>query len=166
MEEQLDLFEELRDLKPFTISEQYDTPEKYLKYYFANKQPSTRFSGGAPQCHAGVFRSFFDLYYLTRARFSNVTLEQVATILINLCEDYGNSRVSVFYNTDVEKVVFGNFENTNRNSSLIFDKSCRMFDIYGIDNLSFLDIISLAGKKLRDLIAIQTLPTQPWEQTR
>lgn len=166
MEEQLDLFEELRELRPFTTDSNYDTPEKYLKYYFANRQPSTKFQGGAMHCHAGCFRSFFDLYYLTRARFSNVTLEDVAKILIKLCEDYGNSRVSVFYNTDVEKVVFGNFENTDRSSSLIFDKSYRMFDIYGIDNLSFLDIVSLAGKKLRDLIAIQTLPTQSWEQIR
>lgn len=166
MEEQLDLFEELRELRPFTTSEQYDTPEKYLKCFFANHQPATKFSGGSPQCHSGVFRSFFDLYYLTRARFSNVTLEQVATILIALCEDYGNSRVSAFYNTDVDKVVFGNFDNTNRNTSLIFDRTHRMFDVYGIDNLSFLDILSLAGKKLRDLIEIQTLPAFSWEQNR
>ena len=164
MEEKLDLFEDLLQLRPFTTDDGYTTPEAYLNLYFRLKQPQTKFSGGAVQCHANCERGFYDLYYLTRARFSNVTLEQVAKILLNLCEDYGNTRVSVYYNTDTDKVVFGNFERKQRAISLLFDKSYRMFDIYGIDGLSFLDILSLAGRKLSNIVTIQTLPVYNWEQ--
>lgn len=165
MEEKLDLFEELTDLAPFdTRGISCSTPGEYLMRYFVLNQPRTKFRSGAVQCHEGCARGFYDLYYLTKTMFSNVTLESVAKILLNMCEDYGTTRVSVYYNTDTDKVVFGNFEHKQRAISLLFDKSYRMFDIYGIDGLSFLDILSLAGRKLKNIVTIQTLPVYNWEQ--
>jgi len=162
MDEELDIYNELANLRPFKGSEDCLTPEEYLKLYFDLGRPETKFRNGTIQCSRDCNRSFFDLYYLTKAKFNDVTLEDVAKILINLCEDYGNTGISALFCPNIEKVVFTNFSEKGyelEDYSFFYDQDSLMTndrdtEKYGVDNISFLDIISLSGKKRREIITI------------
>lgn len=163
MDEELDIYNELANLRPFEGSNGCLTPEEYLKLYFALGRPETRFKNGTIQCSRDCNRSFFDLYYLTKAKFQNVTLEDVAKILIDLCEDYSNTHISALFCPNIEKVVFTNFWEKDydlETFSFFYNQDSLMTnemdtEKYGVDNISFLDIISLSGKKRKDLITVE-----------
>lgn len=159
--EEIDVFEELRELGPYHGAKDGSSIKAYLLDFFRRNQPATYFTNGERQCAPGVMRGFYDIYYIVKAVFRYATIEEVAKVLIEFCEDYKNTLVGVRYNDDVEKIVFGNFSNLDSDLNLLSNKDefMQLEDVekYGVDNLCLLDIISLAGKKR---INIKTIDEQ------
>ena len=106
-EEQLPLLE---DLKPYTGAViKFNDIKSYIENYFDKNQPRTITKSGTIQCKARRRRSVLDIYYLTKAKFSEVTLSEVAFIMLNLvCKPklVEDSFLVATYCSTVQKFVF------------------------------------------------------------
>lgn len=93
----------LRELAPFKEGKLCRTPKSYITKYFKLNCPATFFKDGEYQCLGGKNRSFRDLYYLTKAKFPEVTRAEVSYILSKLAL---SQKIEVLTCPHIGKVVF------------------------------------------------------------
>ena len=157
-EEQLPLLE---NLKPYAGAlKKFNTVESYINNYFDKKQPETKTHDNIIQCGPGRSRSFLDIYYLTKAKFSEVTLSEVAFRLLVLSCDTrdgkGGSTISSLYCGTVHKLVFyktgyPTWSVLFKFEDGIFKKSSTASSSIPVDGITQTDIISLANEYINFL---------------
>jgi len=141
----------LEDLKPYKGAGKYskltNTVETYLKKYFKGGSKATYFKDGMIQCQPNKSRSFYDLYFLAKARFKDVSEEEVAYYLLEMTRPVVTDvKLKYIPCGDVQKVTFfihtahGGYGSyyTNR----MEDNYC---DVRYNDEYSFNDLIKLAN---------------------
>ena len=151
-EEQLPLLE---DLKPYAGAiRKFNDVKSYVENYFAKSQPETITKSGIVQCVAKRRRSVLDIYYLTRAKFPEVTLSEVTFIMLNLvCKPklVEDPFLIASYCSTVHKFVFYTsyypswyklFKLTDDG----FDSETFLGGIMLVDGITQNDIISLANE--------------------
>ena len=143
-------YKHLEDLKVFWggKSKKITNVREYLERYFKNGTKVTKFKDGTIQCYPKRNRSFYDLFFIVRARFKEVTEEELAFHLINLFKD---NKLRMVPCPDVRKVTFFTkemheygYSNYNHNMYLTRGWDMAYFEMkYGIE-LSFVEIVELA----------------------
>lgn len=98
-------YKHLEDLKVFWggKSKKITNVREYLERYFKNGTKGSYYKDGTIQCYPQRNRSFYDLFFIVKARFTNVTEEEVAYHIINL---FNNRTLSMIPCPDVKKVTF------------------------------------------------------------
>jgi len=146
----------LNDLAPYTTDDNLTSIE-YLSNYFDEGCPRTTFANGDYQCASGCNRSFVDLYMLTKAKYSEITMEEVAYILLYVLghEDSGDKSHDVIKCPSVGMVVFVSPKNMywrNRYDSFNGKNSKSSYGsarTVGIDGLSYNSILSMANRWIK-----------------
>lgn len=149
----------LENLAPFECDA--TTPSEYLEKYFARRNPTTFFKDGTVQCINYSNRSFVDLYFLTKAKFPEVELNQVAYILLYELgyakNKFPDAWVGAIKCPQIIKVVFLNNYSQYSNNYEIYN-SFKEKDSYssygkattvGSDGLSYNSILSMANKWIK-----------------
>ena len=145
----------LEDLIPYTTDNL--TPIEYLLNYFEHKCPATYYKDGRLQCLGRCNRSFVDLYFLTKAKYKNITMEEIAWILLYVLghEDTGNKTVDIIKCPGIVKVVFISYNNYyfgGRYKSVKGKNSKSQYGAartVGLDGLSYNSILSMANKWIK-----------------
>jgi len=101
----------LEDLKPYKGAGKYSkltkTVESYLRKYFKGGSKASYFNDGMIQCQPKKNRSFYDLYFLTKAKFKDVSEEEVAYHLLEMTKRNDSGiQLKTVPCPDVQKVVF------------------------------------------------------------
>lgn len=143
---------ELNNLKPWRNIPN-DNPIDYIEEYFRRYTPATFFNDGSLQCTGNCNRSFVDIYMLTKARFKDITIEEVAYIITYvLC--HVNESSSGFLASikcpQIKKVVFKMDTDwwdsfTDKNSISGYGSARTV----GSDGLSYNSILSMANKWIK-----------------
>ncbi len=145
----------LEDLETYT--DENLTPIEYLYNYFDEGCPETIFKDGRYQCASGCNRSFVDLYMLTKAKYPEITIEEVAYILLYILghEDNGNKSHDVIKCPTIGMVVFVSPKNMywrNRYTSFNGKNSKSTYGsarTVGRDGLSYNSILSMANRWIK-----------------
>lgn len=139
-------YKHLEDLKIFWggKSKKITNVREYLERYFRNGTKGSYYKDGSIQCYPGRNRSFYDLFFIVKARFKEITEEELAFHLIDMI------KIKVLKTTpcgDVMKVVFYTPEmhgyGFNYNETQDPYYSSDMIKKYG-NELSFKEIEELA----------------------
>lgn len=102
-EKQLPLLEKL---KPYRGGiGKHNTIEEYITNYFRKGSPATYTIDGRLQCPSGMRRSFYDLYYLSKAKFDKLEIDEFAFKFVNLLQSDKNILIPT-YCTNIKKIVF------------------------------------------------------------
>lgn len=151
-------YKHLEDLKIFWggKSKNITNIGEYLEKYFKNGTKSSYYKDGTIQCYPQRNRSFYDLFFIVKARFEKVTEEELAFNLINL---FNNNILKMIPCGNVEKVTFY----TKKMHSYGCDKY--IYDMYlknkvgkeifekkYKDELSFIEIVKLAKNYEQQII--------------
>lgn len=99
--------DDLSRIIPYEGSEEFTDPKEYILNYITIGAPATFYNTGEMQCRSGRNRSFLDLYFLTKAKFPEITLQEFAKIFLELHEvPYGNRfKIMVYVCGDIQKPV-------------------------------------------------------------
>lgn len=141
-------YKHLEDLKVFWggKSKKITNVREYLERYFKNGTSTTYFKDRTIQCYPQRNRSFYDLFFIVKARFKEITEEEVAYHIINLFND---GTLSMIPCPDVRKVTFFT-EKMHTYGYSVYDKKRREYVSYFKhkydDELSFEEIEQLAEK--------------------
>lgn len=146
------------ELKPFkgAIRKKMSLSE-YVNLYFERNMPATYDVNGNLQCKMRRRRSFSDLFSLCKAKFNDVTVEQLATELVQLLRE---KKIKALFCPNINKVVF--FSVNSRLYGAIFgltlngygcngDTSYRSVTNKGIDDISFQDILDWGNSNLKEI---------------
>ena len=98
-------YKHLEDLKVFWggKSKKITNVREYLERYFKNGTKGSYYKDGTIQCYPQRNRSFYDLFFIVKARFKEITEEELA---FNLIEMIKNQTLKVIPCGDVMKTVF------------------------------------------------------------
>ena len=98
-------YKHLEDLKIFWggKSKKITNIKEYLERYFKNGTKGSYYKDGTIQCYPGRNRSFYDLFFIVKARFKEITEEELAYNLIDMLKSRILKTVPC---GDVQKVVF------------------------------------------------------------
>lgn len=132
------------------LSNSARSKKEFLLNYFKNNQPATyNVDDDSLQCGKGRQRSFNDLFNLVKTRFKSSTKPQIASMLIDLINEYnndidndviyigcqwcGNIHEHVFH-TNKRRWSYANIPNRNSKNTV------------GLSGISFIDLQNLANK--------------------
>jgi hypothetical protein len=152
----------LNDIAPYT-DENGLTPIEYLRIYFNKGCPRTMYKNGNYQCSGNCNRSFVDLYMLTKAKYPEITMEEVAYILLYVLghEDNGDKTHDVIKCPGIGMVVFvspkniywrGRYKSFNGKNSKSSYGAARTV---GLDGLSYNSILSMANMWIKQQQKLQ-----------
>lgn len=98
-------YKHLEDLKVFWggKSKKITNVREYLERYFKNGTKGSYYKDGTIQCYPGRNRSFYDLFFIVKARFKDITEEELAFHLIDL---FNKNELRMVPCSDVKKVTF------------------------------------------------------------
>ena len=98
-------YKHLEDLKVFWggKSKKITNVREYLERYFKNGTKGSYYKDGTIQCYPQRNRSFYDLFFIVKARFKEITEEELAFHIMDL---YNNNKLRVIPCSDVKKVTF------------------------------------------------------------
>ena len=98
-------YKHLEDLKVFWggKSKKITNVREYLERYFKNGTKVTKFKDGTIQCYPQRNRSFYDLFFIVKARFKEITEEELAFNLIDMIK---NQTLKIILCGDTMKTVF------------------------------------------------------------
>jgi len=98
-------YKHLEDLKIFWggKSKKITSVREYLERYFKNGTKGSYYKDGTIQCYPQRNRSFYDLFFIVKARFKEITEGELAFYLIDLFE---NNNLRFVPCGDVCKVTF------------------------------------------------------------
>lgn len=74
----------LKELAPYKGSENCTDPKEYIIQYYKLGRPATFYKDGRPQCSPGRSRSFVDLYFLTKAVFTDLEFQDFVKLIFSL----------------------------------------------------------------------------------
>lgn len=151
IEDQLPLLE---NLKPYAGAiRKHNDPKDYIENYFAKERPATYTKDGVVQCGGGRLRSFLDIYYLTKAKFSDVTKQFVAFTMLSLAANTKKDNslcLSPSYCSTVHKHVFYSCDYPLHYPAIGLDESgfkiIRIYTGDPIDGVTQEDIVNLANE--------------------
>lgn len=139
-------YKHLEDLKVFWggKSKKITNVREYLERYFKNGTSATYFKDRTIQCYPGRNRSFYDLFFIVKARFKDITEEELAYHLIDM---FNNDKLRMVPCPDVRKVTFF-IEEMHGYGYCVHDKiekySKYYYELKYDNELSFKDIKELA----------------------
>jgi hypothetical protein len=98
-------YKHLEDLKVFWggKSKKITNVREYLEKYFKNGTKGSYYKDKTIQCYLGRNRSFYDLFFIVKARFKKITEEELAYHLIELFKE---NTLKMTPCGDVRKIVF------------------------------------------------------------
>ena len=98
-------YKHLEDLKIFWggKSKKITNVREYLERYFKNGTKGSYYKDGTIQCYPQRNRSFYDLFFIVKARFKEITEEELAFHLIDM---FNNNELRMVPCGDVQKVTF------------------------------------------------------------
>jgi len=98
-------YKHLEDLKIFWggKSKKITNVREYLERYFKNGTKGSYYKDGTIQCYPQRNRSFYDLFFIVKARFKEITEEELAHHIIDL---FRNGKLMMVPCGDVQKVTF------------------------------------------------------------
>ena len=98
-------YKHLEDLKVFWggKSKKITNVREYLERYFKNGTKGSYYKDGTIQCYPQRNRSFYDLFFIVKARFKEVTEEELAFYIVDL---YNKNELKFMPCSDVKKVTF------------------------------------------------------------
>lgn len=143
--------QDLNNLRPYESGE--DNPTDHILNYFQNNCPTTYYKDGQLQCYSNSNRSFVDIYFLTKASFPDITMEEVAHIMTyQLCiKDYsGKNDLTAIKCPQIGKVVWRKKEPfwksfQERNSVSSYGSARTV----GVDGLSWNSIMVMADRWIK-----------------
>lgn len=151
-------YKHLEDLKIFWggKSKKITNVREYLERFFKNGTSATYFKDRTIQCYPGRNRSFYDLFFIVKARFKEITEEELAYHIVDL---FNNNRLRMVPCGDVMKVTFFTdemhgygYDNHDYNWYLKERYNKVYFEMkYGIE-LSFMEINELAKNYEQQII--------------
>ena len=143
-------YKHLEDLKIFWggKSKKITNVREYLERYFKNGTKGSYYKDGTIQCYPQRNRSFYDLFFIVKARFKEVTEEELAFHLTNLFKDRqlrmvpcGGVMKTTFFTDKMHGYGYSNYD---YNGYLEKGYDRVYFEMkYGIE-LSFVEIVELA----------------------
>ena len=82
-------YKHLEDLKIFWggKSKKITNVREYLERYFKNGTKGSYYKDGTIQCYPQRNRSFYDLFFIVKARFKKITEEELAFHIIEIFKD-------------------------------------------------------------------------------
>ena len=98
-------YKHLEDLKIFWggKSKKITNVREYLERYFKNGTKGSYYKDGTIQCYPQRNRSFYDLFFIVKARFKEITEEELAHHIIDL---FKKAELRFVPCSDVRKVTF------------------------------------------------------------
>ena len=98
-------YKHLEDLKVFWggKSKKITNVREYLERYFKNGTKGSYYKDGTMQCYPQRNRSFYDLFFIVKARFKEITEEELAHHIVDL---FDNNKLRFVPCGDVKKVTF------------------------------------------------------------
>ena len=98
-------YKHLEDLKIFWggKSKKITNAREYLERYFKNGTKGSYYKDGTIQCYPNRNRSFYDLFFIVKARFKEITEEELAHHIIDL---FRKDELRFVLCPDVRKVTF------------------------------------------------------------
>ena len=98
-------YKHLEDLKVFWggKSKKITNVREYLERYFKNGTKGSYYKDGTIQCYPQRNRSFYDLFFIAKARFKEITEEELAFYLVNMLKE---NKLRMVPCGDVMKVTF------------------------------------------------------------
>ena len=98
-------YKHLEDLKVYWggKSKKITNVREYLERYFKNGTKGSYYKDGTIQCYPQRNRSFYDLFFIVKARFKEITEEELAFHLIDM---FNNNELRMVPCSDVRKVTF------------------------------------------------------------
>ena len=98
-------YKHLEDLKVFWSgkSKKITNVREYLERYFKNGTKGSYYKDGTIQCYPQRNRSFYDLFFIVKARFKEITEEELAFHIIDL---YNKNELKFTPCSGVKKVTF------------------------------------------------------------
>jgi hypothetical protein len=98
-------YKHLEDLKIFWggKSKKITNVREYLEKYFKNGTKGSYYKDGTIQCYPQRNRSFYDLFFIVKARFKEITEEELAFHVIDL---FNSNKLRMVSCGDVMKVTF------------------------------------------------------------
>jgi len=98
-------YKHLEDLKVFWggKSKKITNVREYLERYFKNGTKGSYYKDRTIQCYPQRNRSFYDLFFIVKARFNEITEGELAFHIIDL---FNNNELRFIPCGDVQKVVF------------------------------------------------------------
>ena len=98
-------YKHLEDLKVFWggKSKKITNVREYLERYFKNGTKGSYYKDGTIQCYPQRNRSFYDLFFIVKARFKEITEEELAHHIIDL---FRKDELKFVPCGDVRKVTF------------------------------------------------------------
>ena len=155
LEKYLEENQDLNNIREFEC-ENDGSPAEYLGMYFYLGCPATYYRNGDLQCIYNRNRSFVDLYMLTKAKYPEITMEEVAYILLYELghEGNGDKSNSSIKCQSIKKVVFcakrkidflryKSFQGKNSKSQYGAARTV------GLDGLSYNSILSMANRWIK-----------------
>lgn len=143
-------YKHLEDLKVFWggKSKKITNVREYLERYFKNGTKGSYYKDGTIQCYPQRNRSFYDLFFIVKARFKEITEGELAFHLIEMFKENvlqmvpcGDVRKVTFYAPEMHE--YG-YDYNDYKYYLKFDSHKEYFEMkYGIE-LSMVEIIELA----------------------
>ena len=142
-------YKHLEDLKIFWggKSKKITNVREYLERYFKNGTSGSYYKDGTIQCYPQRNRSFYDLFFIVKARFKEITEEELAFHIIDL---YNKNELKFMPCNEVKKVTF--FTNKMHDYGLcIHDERYKYYNYYyerkhSEEEPSFNEIKELAKK--------------------
>ena len=155
LEKYLEEHQDLNNIREFKC-EDNGSPVEYLRVYFAQGCLVTYYRDGGLQCISYCNRSFIDLYMITRAKYPEITMEEVAYILLYELghEGDGDRSHSSIKCPTVKKVVFCAKINMSIYAYKSFQgKNSRSrygaASTVGVDGLCYNSILSMANRWIK-----------------
>lgn len=98
-------YKHLEDLKIFWggKSKKITNVREYLEKYFKNGTKGSYYKDGTIQCYPQRNRSFYDLFFIVKARFKEITEEELAFHLVDL---FNKNELRMVLCSNVRKVTF------------------------------------------------------------
>ena len=112
-------YKHLEDLKVFYggKSKKITNVREYLERYFKNGTKGSYYKDGTIQCYPHRNRSFYDLFFIIKARFKEITEEELAFHLTDMLKNRilktipcGDVRKVVFYTPEMHGYGFNYYE--------------------------------------------------------
>ena len=103
-----ELYEKHKHLEDLKIlwggkSKKITNVREYLERYFKNGTKGSYYKDGTIQCYPQKNRSFYDLFFIVKARFKEITEEELAHHIVDL---FYNNKLRFVPCGDVRKVTF------------------------------------------------------------
>jgi len=138
-------YKHLEDLKVFWggKSKKITNVRECLERYFKNGTKGSYYKDGTIQCYPQRNRSFYDLFFIVKARFKKVTEEELAYHLISMFND---NKLKMVPCSDVQKVTFYTQKMHNYGFDCHENRNCYKdyFNRKYGNELSFVEIEKLA----------------------